>query len=217
MAEEVDRGLFITLEGPEGCGKSTQSARLCADLRDEGVDAVLTAEPGGTALGQRIRDILLHRDEVSLGGMAELLLFEADRAQHVEEFIIPNLREGRVVLCDRFNTATFAYQGYGLGVDLQLLRTIDRAARKDIDPDLVLLLDVDVDTGLERAGHGGPADRMEKRDRRFHERVRKGYLHLAEREGDRIKVIRAGNDIDKTYEMVRKEVHAFIERYKRAG
>ncbi|MBD3295816.1 MAG: dTMP kinase [Candidatus Omnitrophica bacterium] len=215
MASEMREGLFITFEGPEGCGKSTQSARLHKELRAEGVDAVLTAEPGGTDLGNRIREILLHKDEVSLGRMAELLLFEADRAQHVEEFIVPNLREGRVVLCDRYNTATFAYQGHGLGMDLGLLRRIDRICRKGVDPDLVLLLDVDVEIGLKRAGSGGPADRMEKRDRCFHEKVRQGYLRLAEEAGDRIRVISSGDDIETTYQAVRKEVHVFIERYKR--
>ena len=118
MEEGLKKGIFITFEGPEGSGKSTQSSRLQQDLIADGHETVHTAEPGGTDLGKRIRSILLEKDDIRLNDTAELFLFEADRAQHVEEFILPAINDGKIVICDRFNTATFAYQGYGLGMDM---------------------------------------------------------------------------------------------------
>jgi dTMP kinase len=128
MAQKLSKGLFITFEGPEGSGKSTHSRRLAEELSSGGYDVVHTAEPGGTSLGRRIRDILLGKDDVRLGKEAELFLFEADRSQHVEEVIAPALESRKIVLCDRFNTATFAYQGYGLDMDMELVEGIDTVA-----------------------------------------------------------------------------------------
>ena len=179
MAKKIRKGLFITFEGPEGSGKSTHSRRLFNDLVSDGYDAVHTIEPGGTALGNWVRKLLLEKDSIRLKGKAELFLFEADRAQHVEEIIDPLLIEGKIVLCDRFNASTFAYQGYGLGMDMDLIKKIDDAATGGLCPDLTILLDIDIKTGLERAQTGGSADRMEKRPVRFHEKVRQGYLALA--------------------------------------
>ncbi len=214
MPKNLRRALFITLEGPEGSGKSTQSRRLVDDLLSDGYDVLHTAEPGGTALGRRIRDMLLQKDDIRLDEQAELFLFEADRAQHVEEVIIPALETGKVVICDRFNTATFAYQGYGLGMDLGLIEKVDRVATGGLCPNLTILLDVDVETGLARAAAEHPADRMEKRSRDFHEKVRRGYLALAERSPDRIKVVKVGDDPDGTYGLVKEQVYGLIERYK---
>jgi len=217
MAKKIRKGLFITFEGPEGSGKSTHSRRLYNDLVTDGYDAAYTMEPGGTALGNWVRKLLLEKDSIRLKKKAELFLFEADRAQHVEELIEPLLIEGKIVLCDRFNASTFAYQGYGLGLDKDLIKKIDDAATGGLCPDLTILLDVDIKTGLERAGTGGPADRMEKRPGQFHEKVRQGYLALAKESPERIKVIRVMEKIDKTYDLVKGEVYDFITRCQGTG
>ena len=214
MAQKV--GLFIAFEGSEGCGKSTQSHRVYLELQKEGYDVAYTKEPGDTALGQRIRDILLTKDnEIKrLNEIAELLLFEADRAQHVEQVIKPALMLKKIVICDRYNAATFAYQGYGLGIDLDLIKRIDDAATGGLSPDLTVIMDVDVKTGLERAGHTGFMDRMEKRELEFHQKVRKGYLDLAERSPENIKVIEVKNGIEETYKEVKEKVYDIVAKYK---
>ncbi|MBD3379842.1 MAG: dTMP kinase [Candidatus Omnitrophica bacterium] len=212
MAEKIKRGVFITFEGPEGSGKSTQAGRVAEELRKEGHDVVYTAEPGGTPLGDRIRDILLQKDGIRLGRVAELLLFEADRAQHVEDMIAPALQEGKIVICDRFNTATLAYQGYGLGMDLRDIVKIDSLACGGVTPDLTVLLDIEVETGLKRAGKVGKADRMEKRSLEFHNRVRKGYLDLAAASEDRMKIIQVRDSRDETYSEVREVIYSFLEK-----
>ncbi|MBU1084256.1 MAG: dTMP kinase [Candidatus Omnitrophota bacterium] len=217
MAQKIRKGLFITFEGPEGCGKSTQSRRLSEDLSAQGLDVVYTAEPGGTGLGECIREIILKKDTVRMDNKAELFLFEADRAQHVKEIILPALDAGKIVICDRFNTATFAYQGYGLGIDLGSIKRMDDISTAGTTPDLVVLMDIDVKAGLERAGSSGNADRMEKRNTEFHEKVRRGYLALAKRSKGKIKVIEVKEDIDGTYEKVKDVVRGVIEGYKRAG
>ena len=216
MAEKISRGVFFAFEGPEGSGKSTQVELICKDLVFDGYDVCRTAEPGGTPLGGKIRDILLERDEINLGPIAELFLFEADRAQHIEEVIGPALSQKKIIICDRFNTATFAYQGYGLGVDMDIIRVADNAARSGILPDMTIILDMDVATGMGRAMSRGKADRMEKRETGFHDRVRQGYLELAAKEPDRIKVIDASAGIDTVHEAVKREVYGFIERHNRA-
>jgi len=206
MAKKLKKGFFITFEGPEGSGKSTHARRLQKELLSLGYDVVYTAEPGGTALGKRIRNILLEKENVRIDAHSELFLFEADRAQHVEEFIRPAIAKGKIVLCDRFNTATFAYQGYGLGMDMGLIRAMDRAALGGISPNLIVLLDVDTKTGLRRATSTRGADRMEKRSVEFHKKVRRGYLALAKKSPRKIKVIKVREEIDATYEAVRRVV-----------
>jgi len=217
MVDKMNKGFFITFEGPEGSGKSTHSARLYKELLADGYDVVHTAEPGGTELGVGIRDLLLKKDSIRLDDHAELFLFEADRAQHVTEFIKPSLKKKKVVLCDRFNTATFAYQGYGLGICVDLIKSVDSIATDGLVPDLTILMDIDVDTGMSRAKARGSADRMEKREREFHENVRQGYLDIARQCPERIKVINTDGDIDDVYRRVKKEVYDLIGKCQRAG
>ncbi len=211
MAKKLTRGIFITFEGPEGSGKSTHSKRLAGELISKGYKVLHTAEPGGTPLGKKIREILLDKDDIRLCQTAELFLFEADRAQHIADVIKPALESGKVVISDRFNTATFAYQGYGLGMPHEFIETIDGFSRCGISPDLVILLDVDVATGLSRAiGHSG-ADRMEKRDKTFHNKVRKGYISLAKKYPTKIRRIDASGDLDAIYAKVKREVYGLIQ------
>jgi dTMP kinase len=215
VANKLKKGIFLAFEGPEGGGKSTQTELISGHLMSEGYDICRTAEPGATRLGEKIRDILLEKDDIRLGSLAELFLFEADRAQHLEEVIIPALEDKKIVVCDRFNTATFAYQGYGLGLGLDLIRAVDDIARNMTVPDMTIIFDVDVGTGMQRAASRGKIDRMEKRDHDFHARVRKGYLDMASKEPGRMKVIKTSLGIEETHEEVKKEVYALIERCNR--
>lgn len=180
------RGIFITIEGPEGSGKSTHSRLLCDFLRRHGYRVLHTREPGGTRISEAVRKILLHRNNKGMGDVCELFLFLAARAQIVEEIIKPALKKGYVVICDRFHDATVAYQGYGAGLDLKLIDDMGKLVTKGIKPDLTILLDVETKKGLRRAG---AKDRIEIKSLEFHKRVRGGYLALAEREPERIKVI----------------------------
>ncbi len=194
------RGWFITLEGPEGAGKTTQARLLAESLRADGHDVVLTREPGGTRLAERIRGLVLGHDEAGDGPMspeAEALLFTAARAEHVRRVIGPALAEGRVVLCDRFTGSTLAYQGGGRGVDLDALAEAQRLATGGLEPDLTLLLDLPVERGLGRRFADGEADapnRLDHESVAFHERVRSTYLALASREPATWRMIDADRD-----------------------
>lgn len=190
------RGLLITFEGVEGSGKSTQCARLAKLLREEGYRVLETREPGGTPLTERIRTILLAPHSASsppepIDPRCEAHLILACRSQHMAQVIEPALREGSVVLCDRFVDSTLAYQGYGRGLDVSALLSLNRFAASGLMPDLTLLFDVPVSTGLtrRRREHGMELNRLDREARRFHERVRKGFLELARRDPRRIKVL----------------------------
>ena len=181
------RGLFITLEGGEGSGKSTQAQALKALLEGAGRSVTVTREPAGCPLGQRVRGLLNDRS-LKLDARSEFLLFAAARAQHVAEVIRPALDRGEVVICDRFGDSSVAYQGYGRGLDLEDVREANRMATQGLVPDLTVLLDVPVETGLGRkAGEKAP-DRIGQEGAQFHERVRQGYLAMAAQEPDRFLV-----------------------------
>jgi len=200
----MSRGKFITIEGPEGSGKSTHSRLLCAHLRRSGFKILHTREPGGTKIGEAIRRILLDKKNRGMSDECELFLFLAARAQIVAEIIRPALARGYVVVCDRFQDATLAYQGYGAGIDLKLIGSTGKLATGGLKPDLTILLDVETSVGLRRAGH---KDRMELKSVLFHKRVRNGYLRLAAKEPRRIKVIRT---TDLTVALVQDKVRRAV-------
>ncbi len=191
----MKRGLFITVEGSEGAGKSTNIAFIQAWLRDRGVDFVATREPGGTERAEAIRNLLLEHHAEPLADQAELLLMFAARAQHLEQKIKPALASGRWVLCDRFTDATYAYQGYGRGQSLETITTLESLVQDGLEPDLTLLLDLPVALGRARiAGRGAP-DRIESEAAGFFERVRCGYLARAEAAPERFALIDAGQSL----------------------
>lgn len=190
------RGRFITLEGPEGAGKSTQLPRLTAWLEREGFEVVSTRNPGGTPIGAQIRQILLDAANRAMVPTAELMLYAADRAQHVAEVVKPALDAGCVVLCDRFGDSTLAYQGYGRGLDQALIRRLNDMATGGLKPDLTLLLDLPVETGLARVARSREVDRLETEAIAFHHRLREGYLEIAKAEPSRFAVVDATQDAD---------------------
>jgi dTMP kinase len=186
--------LFITFEGIEGCGKTTQIGLLTSFLKSLHRPFLLTREPGGTGMGEQIRRILLSSENVGIEPMAELYLYAAARVQHLRQVISPALREGKIVICDRFADATLAYQGYGRGMDLAWIEEIHARTMENVKPDLTFLLDLPVEEGLRRAlkrmeNHSVKEDRFEKEALDFHQRVREGYLILARNEPRRIIVL----------------------------
>ncbi len=207
------KGKLITFEGIEGCGKSTQVGLVHRALSERGVSAILTREPGGTEIGSQIRRILLDPRHGSLTPVAELLLYAADRAQHIREKIVPALGQGKVLLCDRFTDATLAYQGYGRGLDPGLITKLNRIATGGCVPDRTILIDLPVKIGLDRAnqrnranGVTGTEGRFEEEEIAFHNRVREGYLSLAARDPERIRVVRGDQSPDRTC----REILSFI-------
>jgi dTMP kinase len=190
-----EQGLFVTLEGGEGVGKSTALTFLADTLRDAGVEVVTTREPGGTALGEEIRKILLAPREEGVAPLAELLLVFASRAQHLEERIRPLLARGAWVLCDRFTDATYAYQSGGRGVPSTWVRQLEELVQGGLQPDCTLLLDAPVETGLERARDRGDLDRFEQEQQAFFQRVRGTYLRLARESSGRYRIVDAAQDL----------------------
>lgn len=184
--------MFITFEGVEGSGKSTQVNRLAEFLRQQGKQVVVTREPGGTPIAEKIRTILLDRENSQLHYITELLLYAASRAQHIQELILPAMAEGKIVLCDRFFDSTLAYQGYGRNIEHSLVHRLNQIATQGLAPDITIILDIPVEQGMERikAKRGmGSLDRLELEDLAFHRRVREGFLALAKDESNRVKVI----------------------------
>lgn len=185
------RGRFITLEGSEGSGKSTNLAYIYEKIQQSGIDVILTREPGGTPLGEQIRALLLDHRQQAMASDTELLLMFAARAQHLNELILPALEQGKWVLCDRFTDATYAYQGAGRGIDEARIATLEQWVQGDLRPDLTFFLDLPVEQGLARAGARSEPDRFEREQLDFFERVRQGYLRQAEREPQRYRVVDA--------------------------
>lgn len=196
------KGRFITVEGIEGVGKTTniEFIRQWLDTRDK--DVVVTREPGGTVLGEAIRELLLNPAYKGMDAMCELQLVFASRAEHLAQVIWPAIEKGQWVLCDRFTDATYAYQGGGRGLDTQKIAELEQCVQGDFRPDLTLLLDVSVETGLERAGKRGELDRFEQEQHDFFQRVRDAYLDIARQDAARCKLIDASLTLDKVQQQL---------------
>ena len=201
----MSKGIFITFEGIDGCGKSTQLSLLKDEFTKQGIEFIEVREPGGTRVGEKIRTILLDRKNDSMTRMAELLLFEAARAQITEEVIIPALEKGVSVICDRFYDSTTAYQGYANKMGRDLTDFLNLKATNETYPDITILLDIDPETACRRRSARGEADRIEALGLAYQAAVREGYLELAKDE-DRIKVI----DADRTPEVIYEDIHKLI-------
>ena len=204
-------GLFITFEGGEGCGKSTQSRLLLKKLEQRNIPVVLTHEPGGTALGNELRKTLKRKRDSSISPQAELFLLAASRAQLVADLIRPALEEGKVVLCDRFTHSTMVYQGYGRGLDFTAIKMVNNMATRNLNPDLIILLDISPEQGLARKQ--SLKDRFELEDLSFHRRVREGYLKIAAAEPDRWLVIDASLPKGKIAEIIWDRVSQLLPNF----
>ncbi|MCD4782031.1 MAG: dTMP kinase [Candidatus Omnitrophica bacterium] len=203
------RGLFITFEGAEGSGKSTQIELLQGYLKQKQKDVVIVREPGGVAISEKIRAILLDVNHTRMSDQCEMLLYMAARAQLVSEVLLPALSDDKIVLCDRYIDSTLAYQGYGNGIDLQSITRVGAFATQSLRPDLTIVFDLPVRTGLGRIE--GRKDRIEQRNVDYHQRVREGYLTLARREPDRIKVIQVNTSREEIHARVRQLTDALFE------
>lgn len=206
----MSRGLFITLEGIEGAGKSSNLAHVKDLLVRAGREVVVTREPGGTALGERIRELLLHSRDVAIPADAETLLIFAARADHLQKLVLPALAQGKSVVCDRFTDATYAYQGGGRELARERIAMLETWVQGELRPDLTLLFDVAAETGLKRAGSRSSPDRFEREHKDFFERVRQAYLNAARREPARIRVIDASADPQQVRLQVDRAIEDFI-------
>lgn len=199
----MNTGYFITFEGPEGSGKSTQAKLLAEELKKLGYHVVLTREPGGTPVGEEIREILLNKD-LAIASLTELLLYVAARAQIMADLIIPALKEGKIVICDRFIDSSMAYQGWARGLGFDLVKEINTLVLNGIEPQLTILLDIEPALGLARVRQDG-FDRLEQEDISFHEKVREGYLYLSE-ENKRFQVYDARKDKGELQKIILQKV-----------
>ena len=204
----MSKGLFITFEGADGCGKTTQLNLLREYLQNNNFDVLVTREPGAKGLGEKLRDILLNYDgEVS--NRCESFLFLADRAQHIDTIVKPAIEKGQIVLCDRHTDSTVAYQGYGRGIDIDQINKLNNIATDGLKPDLTFVFDIDIETSMSRVG--AEKDRMESAGNEFFNRVRNGYPQIAKNEPQRGKVIDATKSIDKVFESVLKEFNILAQ------
>lgn len=208
LASRSRPGLFITFEGIDLCGKSTQARMLVGHLRRLGIPAVLSREPGGPAISEKIRQLLLDRSNRSMAPLTELLLYEASRAQHTEQFIRPALGAGRWVICDRYGDASYAYQGHGRRLGGDLVRQLNHLATGGLVPDMTIVLDLPPEEAIRRAPRKGwQADRLEEEKVQFHRRVRRGYRQLAREEPERVKLV----DGRSTVECIHVQVLALVD------
>ncbi|BDM24138.1 MULTISPECIES: dTMP kinase [Pseudomonas] len=205
-------GLFITLEGPEGAGKSTNRDYLAARLREQGLDVVLTREPGGTPLAEKVRELLLAPSDEAMAADTELLLVFAARAQHLAQVIRPALARGAVVLCDRFTDATYAYQGGGRGLSVARIATLEQFVQGDLRPDLTLVFDLPVEVGLARAAARGRLDRFEQEGQAFFEAVRQAYLQRAQSEPQRYSLLDAAQPLEAVQRAIDALLPAIVGR-----
>ncbi len=205
----MQRGLFITFEGADGCGKTTQIKLLKEYLEKSGYKVVLTREPGAKGLGEKIREILLNYDGV-VSDRCESFLFLADRAQNIDIIVNPAVQEGKIVLCDRHIDSTVAYQGYGRGLDLERINKLNQLAIDGRMPDLTVVFDIDVETSMKRVGK--EKDRMESAGIEFHNRVRKGYLEIAKNDPERVKVVDGAMSVDEVFEKVKEIINKTLQK-----
>lgn len=204
LPKSMDRGFFISLEGGEGSGKTTQINRLVGMLSDRGYEVLITREPGGTPEAESIRNLLVQRGGGDWNAMSEILLLFAARSMHVEKLIEPALDDGKIVICDRFSDSTIAYQGFGRGSDIETIKEIERISINGFKPDLTFILDIDVQTGLDRSNSrlstenagDNTEDRFERLDIDFHERLREGFLSIARKNESRCYILNASQSID---------------------
>jgi len=208
----MSNGKFITLEGGEGAGKSTCMPLIEEQLKRAGHDVLLTREPGGTELAERIRELLLTPTDAPIHEDTELLLMFAARAQHINEKILPALRQGKFVLCDLFTDATYAYQGGGRGIAKQRIETLEQWVQGDLRPDLTLLFDIPVADGLSRANHRSDPDRFEQEKPGFFERVRETYLNSASAQPDRFRIIDASRPLDEVTSQLSGIMSTFLSQ-----
>ena len=203
----TNKGLFITFEGGDGCGKSTQLELVKKYLEERGFKTLTTREPGSIGLGQKLREVLLHYDG-DVAPRAEAFLFLADRAQHIAKIVKPAVNDGVIVLCDRHTDSSVAYQGYGRGEDIEQINMLNKLATQGIKPDLTLLFDVSTEVAQTRVGN--EKDRMESAGIEFHKKVRQGYLEIAKKEPQRIKVIDSNVTIEEVFAQVKKVIDEII-------
>ncbi|MDD5021237.1 MAG: dTMP kinase [Endomicrobiaceae bacterium] len=210
-------GLFITIEGCEGCGKSTQSKLLKKYLKNKGFKVILTREPGGSTVAEQVRNILLN-PKLKIAPLCELMLYESARVQHIEDIVKPNLAGGFIVICDRFTDSTIAYQGYGRKIDIKTIEKLNDIATLGIKPDLTIYLDIDPKIGITRAKAKkcfNNGDRIEREKIKFHNDVRKGFLALSKKYPKRIKKIEIKETIEDTQILINAEIEKFLSKRKK--
>lgn len=205
------KGLFITLEGPDGSGKSTLVKELSAYLKDKGYDIVITREPGGTKISEDIRNIILDNNNVNMSYITEALLYAASRAQHVHEKILPALREGKVIICERFVFSSLVYQGIGRNLGINKIKEINDFAIQGIEPDVTLFFDISPEEALRRKTRRNKGDRLEREDISFHKQVYDGYLQLVKMFPHKIKVVDATKDKEFVFNQVREIIDKILE------
>lgn len=207
--------LFITFEGPEGAGKTTQIHLVENYLKEQGFSVLVVREPGGTKIGDQIRQILLNPDSSEIGMRTEILLYAASRAQLVDEMVLPSLKKGKIVLCDRYIDSSVAYQGYGSIGDIGEVLTINRMATGGLMPDRTYLLDIPITIGQERIGiRGNPKDRVEQKDLQFHRQVKEGYLQIAASDSQRIKIISGEQGIQQVFHQIIEDLQQILEKHR---
>ncbi len=207
----IAKGKFITVEGGEGAGKSTNLDHIRRLLETAGKEVLFTREPGGTDLGEEVRELLLGHKHTGMSDDAELLLMFAARAEHLHNKIIPALEAGKWVLCDRFTDASYAYQGGGRGIDNGRIAALEAWVQQGLKPDLTLLLDLPIEVGLERAGKRSEPDRFESEKAAFFDKVRSAYLAIAEREPERVRVVNAAEPLERVQLSIESVIGAFLK------